>query len=360
MSEQDIQLADEDIQEESIAGATLHPGSRPVKDDPKSKIEYIQHTIGAMHSMKKDDLTKWFHDAMDLIGKEASHLPGHANEKSNEASINMKPSHAIGKAGSSANDPMVHLDHKNNPLAHSMKEDVEEMFSGQDLSEEFKEKATTLFEAAVNAKALMEIARLEEDYELSLQEKVTEIAESLEKQVDSYLDYVAENWMKENEVAIESTLRNEISEEFIDGLRGLFAEHYINVPEEKIEVIEQLAAKVERLESKLDESINENVELKKFVSEFERQEAIATMSEGLTLTQQEKFEALSEGIEFTGDVDTYTRKLSYIKETYFGNGKKSVSSNIDEETFEGDDSQTMHINSEVAEFVKAISRTVKK
>jgi hypothetical protein len=241
-----------------------------------------------------------------------------------------------------------------------MKEDVEEMFSGQDLSEEFKEKATTLFEAAVNAKATLEVVRIEEEYSLRLEEEVAQIAENLEKQIDAYLDYVVENWMKENEVAIESTLRNEITEDFINNLRNLFSEHYINVPQEKIDVIEELALKVEQLESKLDESINENVDLKKFVAEVAKDEAIAEMSEGLTLTQQEKFELLSEGIEFDGDVDNYKKKLSYIKESYFSIGAKKPVSNIEEETFEGDESHNVPINPEVAAFVKAISRTVKK
>ncbi len=352
----------ENLEEDSVAMATLHPGSRAVKDDPKSKIEYIQHTIGAMHAMRKTDLEKWFHDAMNLVGKEVASLPGAANEKGNKASLNMKASGAVGKGGAAPNDPMVHLYDKNNPLAKilSVKEDVQEMFEGQDLSEEFKEKATTIFEAAVTARALMEVARIEEEYQTRIEEEVQQIAETLEKQVDSYLDYVVEKWMEDNQVAIESTLRNEIMEEFIDGLKGLFTEHYIDVPEEKISVIEQLAAKVEQLENKLDESINENVSLKKVVVEVEKNEAFAEMAEGLTLTQSEKFEALAEGVDFDGNVDAYKRKLSYIKETYFANTVKKSVSNIEEETFEGEESQTIATNPEVAAFVKAISRTAKK
>jgi len=363
MAKQQIDEAQvENLEEDSVAMATLHPGSRPVKDDPKSKIEYIQHAIGAMHAMRKDDLTKWFHDAMNLIGKEASALPGSANEKGNEASVSMKGSYATGKGGAQANDPMPHLDHKNNPLAKilSVKEDVQEMFEGQDLSEEFKEKATTIFEAAVSSRALMEVARIEEEYQTRLEEEVQQIAETLEKQVDSYLDYVVEKWLEDNQVAIESTLRNEIMEEFIDGLKSLFTEHYIDVPQEKIDVIEQLAAKVDQLEDKLDASINENVELKRVVAEVEKNEALAEMAEGLTLTQSEKFEALAEGVDFDGNVDAYKRKLSYIKETYFTTAVKKHVSNIEEETFEAEESQTIATNPEVAAFVKAISRTAKK
>lgn len=345
--------------DESIASDTLRAGSRPAGTDPKSKIEAITSVIGAMHSMRKDDLTKWYTQAMALIGKEASHLPGSANEKSNENSIRMKGSHAVGKQGPSANDPMPKIDHKNNPLA-SMKEDVEEMFTGEELSEEFKDKASTLFEAAVNARAIVEIARLEEEYENRLEEEVTSVVESIENNLNTYLDYVVENWMQENEVAIESALRNEIMEEFIGGLKNLFAEHYIDMPEEKIDVVEELAAKVERLEAALDETINENAELKVAILESVRQETVDEIAEGLTLTQSEKFFSLAEGVSFDGDLDVYKKKLSVVKENYFP-ATKPQSSNIEEETFEGEiGEKIVSVDPQVNKYVQAISRTVKK
>lgn len=357
MSEQEIE---QNVQEDSVAMATLHANSRPVGDDPKSKLQHISQMIGAAHAMSSTELEKWFKDAMALIGHEDSHLPAHANEKGNENSLNMKPSHAVGHGGAPTNDPMPRIDHKNNPLAATMKEDVRAMFEGQDLSEEFQQKASTLFEAAVTSRVIMETERLEEEYAMRLEEEVKEIAETIEKQVDSYLDYVVENWMKQNEVAIEATLRNEIAEEFITGLRGLFAEHYINVPQEKMEVIEKLASKVEELELKLDEAITENAELKEFVVESDRQTAIAEMSENMTMTQVEKFNALAEGIDFDGDVETYKKKLSYIKDSFITGAVKRPVSNIEEETFEGDTAPSAPINPEVASFVNAISRTVKK
>jgi hypothetical protein len=348
------------MDEESIAGATLHAGTRP-DENPMSKIEHLKNVIGAMHAMSSDELTKWYKEAMDLIGKETSHLPGSANEKSNEASLRMKPSHAVGSRGASSNDPMPRLDHKNNPLASSVKEDVEEMFDGQDLSEEFREKASTIFEAAVTARTLVEMARLEEEYEERLQEEVTSIAESLESSLDSYLDYVVDNWMKDNEVAIESTLRNEIMEEFIGGLKGLFAEHYIDVPTEKVNVIEELASKVEELEIRLDESINENVQLKKTVMESTRNEILEEVAEDLNLVQSEKFFALAEGVAFDGDLNAYKRKLSYVKETYFPTSKKVYNSNIEEETFEGNTTLNESVSSDPAinRYAQIISRTTK-
>jgi hypothetical protein len=167
--------------------------------------------------------------------------------------------------------------------------------------------------------------------------------------------------MEENEVAIESTLRNELMEEFIDGLQGLFAEHYISVPQDKVDVLEALAEKVEALESKLDETINENTELKAVVAEVEKNEIFESLCEGLALSQVEKFKALAEGIDFDGDVETYGKKLSFVKENYFNSKKSVVSSNIEEETFETDEaSATVSIDPVVNRYVQAITKTVKK
>ena len=354
----EFEQVNDDLQEDSLAMSSLHPNSRPAGPDPKSKIEHMTAVLGAMHSMKKDDLTKWFHDAMDLIGKEASHLPGKANEKSNEASIRMKPSHATGKGGASTNDAMPKL--SSIAPGQSMREDVEEMFAGQDLSEEFKDKASTLFEASVNLKALTEIARIEEEYETKLEEAVSEIQEELESKVDIYLDYVVETWIKENQVAIESTLRNEVMEEFIDGLKNLFTEHYIDVPADKVDVVETLATKVEQLESQLNEAITENVELRQDVNEARKSELIEEFADGLTLTQSEKFIALAEGLEYHGDLEAFARKLSVVKETYFAT-KQVATSNIEEETFEGETTgQTLSIDPEINRYAMAISRSIKK
>jgi AcrR family transcriptional regulator len=331
--------------DESIASDTLRAGSRP-DVNPKSKIEAMTSVIGAMHSMRKDDLTKWYTQAMALIGKEASSLPAGASADSNASTIDMK-----GGKGPKTRDAMPKL---------NVREDVEDMFVGEELSEEFKDKASTLFEAAVNARAMVEVARLEEEYETRLEEEVSSIVESVEKNLDTYLDYVVEKWMEENQVAIESSLRNEVTEEFINGLKGLFAEHYISVPEDKVDVIESLAAKVEELEEALDETINENVELKTVIAEAEKASVVVDMAEGLTMTQADKFFALSEGVDFDGNLDAYKAKLNIIKETYFT--KKSAMSaqtNIEEETFDGGAETSVFVDPSVNRYVQAISRTVK-
>jgi hypothetical protein len=369
MSKKKMQNISEDINDEvndeeivtenSVAMDSLKPNSMPAGADPKSKIEHMTAVLGAMHAMKKDDLTKWFHDAMALIGKEASHLPGNANEKSNEASIRMKPSYATGKGGASANDAMPKL--ASITPGQTMREDVEEMFAGQELSEEFKDKASTLFEAAVNLKAMTVIAELQEQYDAKLEEQVAEIEESLQDKLDAYLDYVVETWMKENQVAIESTLRNEIMEEFISGLQNLFVEHYIDVPAEKVDVIESLASKVEQLEEKLDQTITENVQLKKDINEGMKNELIEQFADGLTLIQSEKFTSLAEALEFDGNLETFTKKLEVIKENYFSDKKVAVS-NIEEETFEGDsdNNKVVSYDPSVSRYAQAISRTINK
>jgi hypothetical protein len=334
--------------DESIASETLKAGSRP-DDNPKSKIEFMQRTLGAMNGMKKEDLTKWYTQAMALIGKEADSLPAGATADANQGSVDMK----TGK-GPKTRDAMPKL---------SVREDVEEMFDGQDLSEEFKDKASTLFEAAVTARISLEVAKLEEQYEEKLEEAKTEITESLEKGLDTYLDYVVEKWMEDNKVAIESALRNEIMEEFIGGLKNLFAENYIEMPEEKIDVVESLANKVEELEAALAESINENAELKDIVAESVRHDVLNDLAEGLTMTQAEKFFALAEGIDFDGDLDVYAKKLSVVKEQYFSKKSPTTAVNIEEETFEGDvgtSTATVSVDPSVGKYVQAISRTIKK
>lgn len=333
-------VAEEEIEEaSSMAADSLKPNSRP-KDEPKSVV--MSQMMQMAGGMSKDDLNK-FAATLAQFGPGKDYGVGDKSAQ-NQSSIDMK----TGK-GPKTKDPMPKL---------NVKEDIESMFVGEELTEEFKEKATTLFEAAVNARVSLEVAKLQEDFEQSLTEELETFTEEVTDKLDSYLDYVVENWMAENQVAIESTLRNEIMEEFIDGLRSLFAEHYIDVPEEKIDIIESLAEKVDELETALDETLSENSEMKEIISEVAMNEIIEELSSDLVLTHQEKFKALAEGIEFDGDIETFEKKLRIIKETYFNN--EQVSSNLQEETFEGEVSETVNVNPVVNRYVQALTRTVKK
>lgn len=197
-----------------------------------------------------------------------------------------------------------------------MSEHINALFAGEELSEEFKAKAIAIFEAAVTTTVQSELASLEEAYNDALSEQVEAIKEELSTNVDDYLNYVVENWVSENEVAIEAGLRTELTEEFISGLKNLFAENYIDIPEDKISVVEELGNKVAELEEKLNEEIERNVELTSILSESKKSEVLHTVVEGLTTTQAEKLKTLAENIEFT-TLDEYTTKVSTLRESYF-------------------------------------------
>ena len=197
-----------------------------------------------------------------------------------------------------------------------MSEAIEALFSGEDLSEDFKIKAQTIFEAAVNDKINEELAIIEEAYAETLEEQIEQIQEDLSSNVDDYLNYVVEQWVGENEVAIEAGLRSELTEDFISGLRSLFAEHYIDIPEDKISIVEEMGEKVVELEEKLNEEIERNVQLSKYLNESKQYEILTDACDDLTVTQAEKLKSLSEGIEFNS-VAEYAHKVNILKENYF-------------------------------------------
>jgi hypothetical protein len=203
-------------------------------------------------------------------------------------------------------------------LTVDVQEDVEALLSGSDaeLSEEFKEKATVVFEAAVKAKVGEQLDAIKESVEAEYEAKLEEARSELAEKVDGYLNYVVEEWVKENALAIERGLKTEIAEEFMAGLKNLFIENYIDVPEEKSDILEELATEKESLEAKLNEEFEKSVEMKKELDAFKAQQAFNESCEGLTSTQVEKFVGLSEGVEFE-TIDQYREKLETIKESYF-------------------------------------------
>lgn len=239
-----------------------------------------------------------------------------------------------------------------------MSEDVEALFAGEELSEDFKLKAKTIFEAAVKAKVDSEIVRIEEAYAETLEEQVQSIQEELSSNVDDYLNYVVEQWVSENEVAIEAGLRSELTEEFISGLRNLFAEHYIDIPEDKVNVVEEMSAKVEELEAKLNEEIDRNVALNKVINESKQFEILVDACDGLTDTQAEKLKSLAEGIEFTS-ADEYAQKVSIIKESYFTTSVKSENV-LDNNDVEEGGMIAEEVTGRMAAYAKALGRQVPK
>jgi hypothetical protein len=202
-------------------------------------------------------------------------------------------------------------------------EDVAALTNGEDLSEEFKTKAATIFEAAVITRVKAEVNKLQEEFDNQLAEQVEEIKEGLVEKVDGYLNYVVEQWIAQNEIALESGMKSEILESFVDGMKSLFAEHYIEVPEEKFDVLGDMQEKLEQLESKLDETVASNVNLTKQINEQKRIAAVSEAADGLADTDVEKFKGLAEELSYE-DVDSFKKKLQTIRENYFTNKSASL------------------------------------
>ena len=239
-----------------------------------------------------------------------------------------------------------------------IKADVDALVGDSDLSEEFKQKAATIFEAAIKAKVKEESQRLQGEYETKLKEDTeTHKAELVEK-VDSYLNYVVEEWMQENKIAIERGIKGEIAEDFIGGLKKLFEDHYIDVPDEKYNVLEDQASKIEDLEKKLNEEIEKNVKLNKDNGELKKEEIIKKSSEDLTDVQKEKFNKLAEEVEYSNEED-FTSKVKTIKESYFGAKEEAKSNDIDDVAV-GDGSEQVDpadLTNSMAAYTAAISKT---
>ena len=240
-------------------------------------------------------------------------------------------------------------------------DDVNALLEGESLSEEFKSKATTIFEAAV----MTRVQSIAEEIETHLQEEfvlaVEQVKEDLESKVDDYLNYMVEEWMKDNEIAIEKGLRAEIVENFIDSLRDLFVEHYIDIPADKVDVVEELTAKLEESEAALNEQISRGVEMAKQINEQKKIEAVYTACEGLSQTQVEKLKALAENVEFTTEAE-FVAKLETLKESYFKTEVKAATSNaLDEEVIiEEDKKEVRSIDPSMDIYVKSISQSVNK
>ena len=246
-------------------------------------------------------------------------------------------------------------------MKEKMKEDMDALMSGENLSEEFVAKATTIFEAAVIARAEQVIEEAENELMEQFEEAVESIKEDLAAKVDDYLNYMVEEWVKENEIAIETGLRAEIVEDFITGLKGLFEQHYIDIPQEKVDVVEGLTAKVEELEATLNEQINRAVEMSKELNEHKKNEAIYTACESLTQTQVEKMKSLAEGVEFTTG-EEFNGKLETLKESYFKSEVKAAdSSALDDEVQLEEETKKPYGQGDalIEQYAKTISQSLK-
>ena len=244
-------------------------------------------------------------------------------------------------------------------VEYSVEDDINALVEGEELSEEFKEKAATIFEAAINTKVKGIQEELTASYEEKLVEEVASIKEELKDRVDSYLEYVADEWISENQLAVESGLKEEMTESFISGMKSLFEEHYVTIPEEKYDVIESMVDKLDEMEGKLNEQIEKNIALNKRLAESVSDVVFAEVTEGLAQTQKDKLAGLVENVEFESET-AYREKLGTLRESYFPTQKaqRNQTENLTEEA--GSPVDTVTHSPSMEAYLKTLTRVSKK
>jgi hypothetical protein len=341
------------------------PKAKAVAPEPsKSMDKEVDDTGDAVVApdAQKKDYAKSVKPAKDAVNKSA--------EKGDSAPVSqgsskVKEPLAAGKHVMAAGDQ---VDHEGEELAETqeaetakkieinVKDDVEALMNGEDnLSEEFKVKAATIFEAAIKSKVSAEIDRLEEEYAKNLQEAKETAKSELTEKVDSYLNYVVEEWMKENELAIEKGVKGEIAEDFISGLKQLFEDHYIDIPDEKYNVLDAQATEIDELKGKLNEATAKIVDLNKEVGENTKASIFESVSDTLADSEKEKFKGLVESVEYE-DADSYQKKLETIKESYFV--KEKATNNVTETN--DAEGGAIDMTGPMSAYTAAISRTKNK
>ena len=240
---------------------------------------------------------------------------------------------------------------------YNVEEDVNALLAGEELSEEFQEKARTIFEAAINSKVAQIKEQLEAQFVEKFAEEVASAKESLAERVDSYLEYVSDEWFSENQLAVDSGLKTEMTESFLSGMKSLFEEHYVTIPEDKYDVLESMVEKLDDMETKLNEQIEKNISLNSRLSESVADGVLDQVSEGLAQTQKEKLASLSESVEFESEAQ-YREKLETLKESYFN--QKTVSTQSKTETLsEGVDATTAPSSGSMDAYIRALGTTLK-
>jgi len=244
-------------------------------------------------------------------------------------------------------------------VEYDLEQDVSALLSGEDLSEEFQEKARTIFETAIKAKVAEVQEELKAQYEEQLTEEVATIKESLTDRLDGYLEYVADEWFSENQLAVEAGLKADMSESFLQGMKGLFEEHYVNIPEEKYDVLNSMVEKLDEMEDKLNEQIERNIALNQRLSESVADTIIADVAEGLAMSQKEKLAALAENVEFDGE-QSYREKLVTLRDSYFSENA-SAQRDTSETISEGTSSEVAEQPSGLMEaYLQTLNRVSKK
>jgi len=245
--------------------------------------------------------------------------------------------------------------------AVDVEQDVQALFEGEELSEEFQDKARTIFEAAIKEKVSEIKENLQTAYEQALVEEVANVRDELTERVDAYLEYVADEWIQENQLQVESGLKTEMTESFLEGMKSLFEEHYVSVPEDKYDVLESMVDKLDEMESKLNEQIERNVALNQRLAESTSDVILADVSEGLALSQKEKLASLAENVEFESETD-YRGKLEQLRESYFPTNQTTSAPSAHSETIsEGTEVDSpQQVSSTMEAYMQTLSRVAKK
>ena len=317
---------------EKLAAGHVPEGEEVISEMemPKTKKEMLQAMYNKMEGMKAGDLKSQYENIMSAMQKETVEPTEEELEKAEAVEARIKDI--------------------------NVKEDVQALMNADDsLSEDFKVKAATIFEAAVKSKVRSEIERIHEEVSSEKETEIESFKEKLTEKVDTYLNYVVEEWTKENELAIERGLKGEIAEDFISGLKQLFEDHYIDVPNEKYDVLEAQSEKISELETKLNESIEKSVELSNKTSKLVREQVISEVSEDLADTEIEKFKGLVEDVDF-GDEESFREKLNTLKESYF------PKSTVVEQKFDDEDgtaAKDIDTTEAMSAYLSAISRNQK-
>ena len=308
-----------------------HDGDDLAEDKKLTKAQHLE----AIGKMKKADIE-------EMIASHASKL---AEAENAESEAELKK---LENAKAEIEEKIKNI---------SVKEDVEALVEGEDLSEEFKEKAATIFEAAVKSKIRSEVERIETDNTNAREQEMDTFKDELTEKVDTYLNYVVDEWSKENELAIERGLKGEIAEDFISGLKQLFEDHYIDVPDEKYDVLEAQSEKISELEEKLNETIQKNVELSDVKTGLVREQVISEVSEDLADTEIEKFKELTKDVEFDNEA-SFREKLDTLKESYFPKTQTSATSETINDV-DGGTAQDIDTTDTMQKYMSAISRDQK-
>jgi len=322
------------MEDAEVEGEVVEEEVEEIQEMPKLKSEMLDGIVAHMKSLKKEDLAKIY--GTTVLGEEDEE---EEDEDEDEEDMESK------KVAKESIDQVVD--------SLDVSDDVAALTDGEELSEEFKTKAATIFETAVKSKVRSELEKIQEQNDQLIEEMAESTINDMTEKVDDYLNYVVEQWMEENQLAIERGLKGEIAEDFISGLKNLFEDHYIDVPDEKYDILEANLTRIEELEEKLNKQMDENIQLKKQKGELVKESMISDVANGMTDTETEKFQSLVEDVEFS-DEESYKEKLQTVRESYFGSSTAQVLT--EEGSIEDTPTESVEVSNTMSKYLKAIGR----